>query len=193
MSFWTGLEALSGHRPGAFTGFKMRDLLEKDMWERLPQTWSGKRGTSAHLKANPMDQRFGMSGRPMMTNWYTGQGQQSLVRQTPVAPVPSLYPRQQGITGVQGQARVQTRPLPNRPRPVGQPITASDTPMMDRTTVRKIVADPTVPDTITETTKQQIPVNPTNTLMNMGSNPMLNNNYMMNRYRNLMLRRLRGN
>ena len=183
MSFWTGLEALSGHRPGAFTGFKMRDLLEKDMWERLPQTWSGKRGTSAHLKANPMDQRFGMSGRHMMTNWYTGQGQQSLDRQTPVAPIPM----------VQGQASAQTTPLPNRPRAVGQPITESNTPMIDRTTVRKIVADPNVPDTITETTKQQIPVNPTNTLMNMGSNPMLNNNYMMNRYRNLMLRRLRGN
>ncbi len=44
MSFWTGLEALTGHRPGAFTGFSMKDLFEKDMWDRLPRTWSGQDG-----------------------------------------------------------------------------------------------------------------------------------------------------
>ena len=33
MSFWTGLEAFTGHKPGAFTGFSMKDLFEKDMWE----------------------------------------------------------------------------------------------------------------------------------------------------------------
>ncbi len=40
MSFWTGLEALSGHRPGAFTGFSMKDLFDKDMWdtrEKIPR------------------------------------------------------------------------------------------------------------------------------------------------------------
>ena len=83
MSFWTGLEALSGHRPGAFTGMTMKDLFDKDMWDRLPQTWSGKMGTPAHLQANPMDQRLSRGGEPMMTNWYN----RNAARQTPT-PVP---------------------------------------------------------------------------------------------------------
>ena len=83
MSFLTGLEFLTGHRPGALTGFTMKDLFDKDMWDRLPQTWSGKMGTPAHLQANPMDQRLSRGGEPMMTNWYN----RNAARQTPT-PVP---------------------------------------------------------------------------------------------------------
>ena len=77
MSFWTGLEAFTGHQPGAFTGMTMKDLFDKDMWDRLPQTWSGKRGTEAHLKANPMDRRTNRAGEPMTTNWARGGGGQT--------------------------------------------------------------------------------------------------------------------
>jgi hypothetical protein len=94
MSFWTGLEALSGHRPGAFTGFSMKDLFEKDMWDRLPRTWSGKMGTPAHLKANPMDQRLGRDGEPMMTNWYNrnaGSGPTDSVNQNIDRRMQGLY------------------------------------------------------------------------------------------------------
>jgi len=74
MSFWTGLEAFTGHRPGAFTGMTMKGLFDKDMWDRVPQTWSGKMGTEAHLKANPMDRRTNRAGEPMTTNWARGGG-----------------------------------------------------------------------------------------------------------------------
>ena len=74
MSFWTGLEAFTGHRPGAFTGMTMKNLFDKDMWDRLPQTWSGQMGTPAHLKANPMDRRTNRAGEPMETNWARGGG-----------------------------------------------------------------------------------------------------------------------
>ena len=33
MGFWSGFESLTGHRPGAFTGFTLKDILDKDMWE----------------------------------------------------------------------------------------------------------------------------------------------------------------
>ena len=42
-------------------------------------------------------------------------------------------------------------------------------PEVDKTIVKKIVDDPNVPNTITETIKQKGPANPTNTLMNMGA------------------------
>jgi len=77
MSFWTGLEAFTGHQPGAFTGMTMKGLFDKDMWDRLPQTWSGKMGTEAHLKANPMDRRTNRAGEPMTTNWARGGGGQT--------------------------------------------------------------------------------------------------------------------
>ena len=34
MGFWSGFEELTGHRPGAFKGFSLKDILDKDMWER---------------------------------------------------------------------------------------------------------------------------------------------------------------
>ena len=109
MSFWTGLEALSGHRPGAFTGFSMKDLFNKDMWDRLPQTWSGKMGTPAHLKANPMDQRLSRGGEPMMTNWYN----RNAVRQTPSRQPSFSSPMQP--EGAGPPQYPQTRALPPRP------------------------------------------------------------------------------
>ena len=220
MSFWTGLEALSGHRPGAFTGFSMKDLFEKDMWDRLPRTWSGKMGTPEHLKANPMDQRLSRGGEPMMTNWYNRNAGTA-------APVPVnewVNPNTQA-SPVQmnqlGTAQAQTRPLAPRPElnPVnlqpfvpgvsptqglesirqwggGNPNTrgmmwgdptfsgipgqlgtrwgaglgapTATPPMLDKTTVVTESADPNQFSTKKTTYKQQVPANPTNTLMNMG-------------------------
>ena len=46
MAFWTGLEGLTGHRPGAFSGFRMRDILDKDnekiLMDTMPIQWFGK-------------------------------------------------------------------------------------------------------------------------------------------------------
>ena len=218
MSFWTGLEAFTGHRPGAFTGMTMKGLFDKDMWDRLPQTWSGQMGTPAHLQANPMDRRTNRAGEPMTTNWARGGA---------AAPVPAnvsewVNPNTQA-SPVQmnqlGTAQVQTRALPSRaalnPQPVpgwtpprnpaeviqetgpywgmGDPYSGwggyigsaknahmgmgasgyqvpptpqFDSTMADMTTVKKITDDAS-PNTITQTIKQQVPANPTKTLMNM--------------------------
>ena len=86
MSFWTGLEAFTGHRPGAFTGMTMKGLFDKDMWDRLPRTWSGQR-----MPTGPTDIRTGRAGEPMMTNWARGGGGQEEVisRHRPDVPQPS--------------------------------------------------------------------------------------------------------
>ena len=123
MSFWTGLEAFTGHRPGAFTGMTMKDLFDKDMWDRMPQTWSGQMGTPAHLKANPMDQRLSRGGEPMMTNWYNrnagGQTPTPVPQQAFSSPMqpegalagPSQYPQVSALP----ESNITSRPIPTNP------------------------------------------------------------------------------
>ena len=118
MSFWTGLEAFTGHRPGAFTGMTMKGLFDKDMWDRMPRTWSGQR-----TPTGPTDIRTGRAGEPMMTNWARGGGSgptdsenqnidrqmQGLYQQN-LGPYPSM-----DATYPEMPAQVQTRALPPRP------------------------------------------------------------------------------
>ena len=55
------MSLLTGHRPGAFEGFQMKDLFDKDRWERKQRQVQ-----------NP---RFADEGLPpQMTNWYKGRG-----------------------------------------------------------------------------------------------------------------------
>ena len=55
------MSLLTGHRPGAFEGFQMKDLFDKDRWERRERQVQ-----------NP---RFADEGLPpQMTNWYKGRG-----------------------------------------------------------------------------------------------------------------------
>ena len=55
------MSLLTGHRPGAFEGFQMKDLWDKDRWERRERQVQ-----------NP---RFADEGLPpQMTNWYKGRG-----------------------------------------------------------------------------------------------------------------------
>ena len=131
MGFWSGFEGLTGHRPGAFKGFSLKDIIDKDMWDRLPRTWSGKMGTPAHLKANPMDRQLTRGGEPMMTNWYKGGGMlaepttgeaahtQHAMANRPVRPV--HYPNM-GATYPAMPAQAQTRPLAPKPNLNPQPV-----------------------------------------------------------------------
>ena len=64
------MSLLTGHRPGAFRGFKMGDLFDKERWDRMPRTWSGQR-----TPTGPTDIRTNRAGEPMMTNWYRGRNQ----------------------------------------------------------------------------------------------------------------------
>ena len=218
MSFWTGLEAFTGHRPGAFTGMTMKDLFDKDMWDRLPQTWSGQMGTPAHLKANPMDRRTNRAGEPMTTNWARGGTAAPVPVNEWVNPNTQASPVQMNQLGTAQtktfplqESNITSNPLPvpgwtppRNPAEVIQetgryygmgdpysgwggyigsaknahmgmgasgyqvpPTPQFDSTMADMTTVKKITDDAS-PNTITQTIKQQVPANPTNTLMNMG-------------------------
>ena len=256
MSFWTGLEAFTGHRPGAFTGMTMKDLFDKDMWDRMPRTWSGQR-----MPTGPTDIRTGRAGEPMMTNWARGGGGQTPTSvpqpafSSPMQPEgalagPSQYPQVSALP----ESNITSRTIPTNPykrdwRPGMSQIGGNTVPTMyhpymfgqrpdqmgaaqwnplnrriqqsrrdqqglttagqyraglqdavgtlgdaflpknvmtsgremwgdmkdfyypevDKTIVKKIVDDPNVPNTITETIKQKGPANPTNTLMNMGA------------------------
>jgi len=77
MSFWTGLEAITGHPAGAFRGMSMSDWFDNEKWQRMPRTWSGEMNPQgktrmiAGVQHGP-DVRFTRGGEPMMTNWYTG-------------------------------------------------------------------------------------------------------------------------
>jgi hypothetical protein len=107
MGFWSGFEGLTGHRPGAFKGFRLKDIIDKDLWERKQRTWSGKMLPQGATEAERQrDLRFSRGGEPMMTNWYKGRGA--------VAPLnanerrASDLMRDQGMQAVQESQRVDS-------------------------------------------------------------------------------------
>ena len=219
MGFWSGFEGLTGHRPGAFKGFRLKDIIDKDLWERKQRTWSGKMLPQGATEAERQrDLRFSRGGEPMMTNWYKGRGA--------VAPLNANERRVSDLMRDQGMQTVQNiqpnavvsraRPWPNLQaqmlrdplRGVGgmrippaelmgrQPPPAFSSPMRpegaitgprprpfqmsdmtippaelmgEKTTVKKVFADPTKSDTVTETIKEKVPMGnmriPTSELM----------------------------
>ena len=97
------MSLLTGHRPGAFEGFKMKDLFDKERWDREQRTWSGQR-----TPTGPNDLRTNRAGEPMMTNWYRGRGApEEITSRNRLDRVMPSTPNT--------QARVQTRALPPRP------------------------------------------------------------------------------
>ena len=75
MGFWSGFEGLTGHQPGAFKGFRLKDIIDDDLWRKEQRTWSGKMLPQGATEAERQrDLRFSRSGEPMMTNWYKGRG-----------------------------------------------------------------------------------------------------------------------
>ena len=98
------MSLLTGHRPGAFEGFQMKDLFDKDRWERKQRQVQ-----------NP---RFADEGLPpQMTNWYKGRG-------TPEANV--IKTRDAGgapiYQGSQQQANAKLFPLRPSPRVQAQAL-----------------------------------------------------------------------
>ena len=106
------MSLLTGHRPGAFEGFKMKDLFDKDRWNREQRTWSGQR-----TPTGSNDLRTNRAGEPMMTNWYKGRG-------TPEANV--IKTRDAGgapiYQGPQQQANAKLFPLRPSPRVQAQAL-----------------------------------------------------------------------
>jgi len=100
MGFWSGFEGLTGHRPGAFKGFSLKDIIDKDLWERKQRTWSGKMLPQGATEAERQrDLRFSRGGEPMMTNWYKGRGAGGVTPVNPASRVPFTR-RQGGFTGL---------------------------------------------------------------------------------------------
>ena len=72
MGFWSGFEGLTGHQPGAFKGFSLKDILDKDMWERTQRIrqqpgWAEASGRYEKVGEPLFDER---TGEKVMTNWY---------------------------------------------------------------------------------------------------------------------------
>ena len=90
------MSLLTGHRPGAFEGFQMKDLWDKDRWERRERQVQ-----------NP---RFADEGLPpQMTNWYKGRGAPEEVNSRNV--VDRVMPR---TPNTQANAKLfPLRPSPN--------------------------------------------------------------------------------
>ena len=96
------MSLLTGHRPGAFEGFQMKDLWDKDRWERRERQVQ-----------NP---RFADEGLPpQMTNWYKGRGTPEEV--TSRNRIDRVMPSTPNT-----QARVQTRALSPAPNIQSQPL-----------------------------------------------------------------------
>ena len=76
MSFWTGLEAVTGHRPGSLRGMSWNDFFDNEKWTRLQRTWSGKPHPQGETqRQRDRDLRTNRGGEPMYTKWYTGRTQ----------------------------------------------------------------------------------------------------------------------
>ena len=188
MGFWSGFEGLTGHRPGAFKGFSLKDILDKDMWERRERLNQGR--------------RFEETGDPETTNWYRGRGRPemmgprvgaagvppvdpaAIVRESPrvdktfppfaeqhAAIMRNRYPRisQDTLRVARPWADIQAQMLSGPRQGVsGMRIPPAEL-MGEMTTVKKIFADPTKSDTVTETIKEKVPMGdmriPTSELM----------------------------
>lgn len=180
MGFWSGFEGLTGHKPGAFTGFSLKDILDKDMWERRERLNQGR--------------RFEETGVPETTNWYRGRGRPEMmgpevgaaevgVKENLLSSNPDMYAgvnqrafdaatlanqqRRNALWG-SGPAVAHTRaarPWANiQAQMLGDPRQGAESMriptaelMGEKTTVKKTFADPSVSDTITETIKEKVP------------------------------------
>ena len=65
MGFWSGFEGLTGHRPGAFKGFSLKDIIDKDKWERINRKFPSPRYAEEGLPA-PQTAWYKGMGRPEM-------------------------------------------------------------------------------------------------------------------------------
>ena len=65
MGFWSGFEGLTGHQPGAFKGFSLKDIIDKDLWERRERKFPSPRYAEEGLDAPTTAWYKGM-GRPEM-------------------------------------------------------------------------------------------------------------------------------
>ena len=194
MGFWSGFEGLTGHKPGAFKGFSLKDILDKDMWERRERL------------GGRQSRQFEQTGVVPTTNWYKGRGKvmgpkvgavETEVRENRLMDErPDMFAgvnqrafdaatlaNQQRRNALWGSgpatvsaarpwANIQAQMLGN-PRQGAESMRIPPAELMgDKKTVREVFADPNKSDKITETVTQKVPVGdmriPTRELMGGG-------------------------
>ena len=119
MGFWSGFERLTGHRPGAFRGFSLKDIIDKDMWERRERL------------GGRQSRQFEETGVVPTTAWYRGRGRPEMmgprVGAAGVTPVTSQVPftrRRGGFTGPSIMEEVTSRNRLDRIMPRTQNVPA---------------------------------------------------------------------
>ncbi len=169
MGFWSGFEGLTGHRPGAFKGFKLKDIIDDDMWKRHERLNQGRRLEETGIPDTTMVYR----GRGKPGAFGPVVGQQRQAQATPQVIPQSNRARFDAITLANQQRRnalwgsgpdnVTTRALqfPNiQSQMLIDPRISSGpgfTGEAEKTTVKKIIDDPNTPNTVTETIKEKVP------------------------------------
>ena len=117
MGFWSGFESLTGHQPGAFKGFTLKDIIDKDMWERKQRIrqqpgWDEGLGRYAQV-GEPLSNDI--TGQPMYTNWYKGRGKPELMGPVNPAAVTPTYrgPQTPGVASTRAApwANIQSQML----------------------------------------------------------------------------------
>ena len=139
MGFWSGFEGLTGHQPGAFKGFSLKDIIDKDLWERRERKFPSPRYAEEGLDAPT-------------TAWYKGMGRPEMMGpRVGAADVSSGAQPRMGVG--------RDRPFPITPRQQPRMAIGRDRPfpMADKKTVKKIFADPNKSDEIIETIEEKVP------------------------------------
>ena len=67
MGFWSGFEGLTGHRPGAFKGFSLKDIIDDDLWKRHERL------------GGRQSRQFEETGVVPTTAWYKGMGKPEMM------------------------------------------------------------------------------------------------------------------
>ena len=67
MGFWSGFEGLTGHKPGAFKGFSLKDIIDDDLWKRHERL------------GGRQSRQFEETGVVPTTAWYKGMGRPEMM------------------------------------------------------------------------------------------------------------------
>jgi len=113
------MSLLTGQQPGAFEGFQLKDLWDKDRWERREREVQNPRYAEAGLP-------------PQMTNLYKGReftNPNRLDREMPTAPNPQMVASTMAAPWANAQSQMLPGPAPARPP---QNVYSQMAPVRDR-------------------------------------------------------------
>jgi len=123
MGFWSGFESLTGHQPGAFTGFTLKDILDEDMWKMMDRKFPSPRYAEEGLPA-PQTAWYKGMGRPEMMGPRVGaagmvpvEEDQTILRNRPDIP-PMAIGRDRPFPMPRRDAGVTTAAPSTQPQPL---------------------------------------------------------------------------